>query len=100
MVAQHAAEIEEENFENEVRNLCSTIQLLVTASRETIEKPVLSNAYLDSIWTLCRVSKTMGSSVSLVGGGLTIAGGILTTLTAWAAAPLLIAGVPVIRVQL
>ena len=35
----------------------------------------------------------MGSSVSVVGGGLTIAGGILTTLTAGAAAPVLIAGI-------
>ena len=93
MVAQYEAEIEREDFENEVRNLCSTIQLLVTARRETIEKLVLSAAYLDSIWMRCRVSKTMGTSVSMVGGGLTIAGGILTTLTAGAAAPLLIAGI-------
>ena len=35
----------------------------------------------------------MGTSVSVVGGGLTIAGGILTTLTAGAAAPVLIAGI-------
>lgn len=41
----------------------------------------------------CRVSKTMGTGVSVVGGGLTIAGGILTTLTAGAAAPVLIAGI-------
>ena len=36
----------------------------------------------------------MGTGVSVVGGGLTIAGGILTTLTAGAAAPVLIAGIP------
>ena len=35
----------------------------------------------------------MGTGVSVVGGGLTIAGGILTTLTAGAAAPVLIAGI-------
>ena len=35
----------------------------------------------------------MGTSTSIVGGGLTIAGGILTTLTAGAAAPVLIAGI-------
>ena len=34
----------------------------------------------------------MGTSTSMIGGGLTIAGGILTTLTAGAAAPVLIAG--------
>ena len=35
----------------------------------------------------------MGTSVSLVGGGLTIAGGILTIATAGVAAPVLIAGI-------
>ena len=34
----------------------------------------------------------MGTSVSLVGGGLTIAGGILTVATAGVATPVLIAG--------
>ena len=38
------------------------------------------------------MTKTMGTSTSILGGGLTIAGGILTTLTAGAAAPVLIAG--------
>merc|ERR1719410_1776435 len=40
----------------------------------------------------CRVTKTMGTSTSILGGGLTIAGRILTTLAAGAAAPVLIAG--------
>jgi len=93
MAAQFEAEIEKEDFENEVRNMCSTIQLLVAARRDTITKLVASSDYLDSIWVRCRVSKTMGTGVSVVGGGLTIAGGILTTLTAGAAAPLLIAGI-------
>jgi len=93
MFAQYAAEIEKEDFEDEVRNLCTTIKLLVAARRETIAKLVASADYLDSIWMRCRVSKTMGTSVSVVGGGLTIAGGILTTLTAGAAAPVLIAGI-------
>jgi len=85
--------LKRKNFENAVRNICSTIQLLVTARRDTIEKLVMSADYLDSVWVRCRVSKTMGTGVSVVGGGLTIAGGILTTLTAGAAAPLLIAGI-------
>ena len=44
------------------------------------------------IESLSQVSKTMGTSVSLVGGGLTIAGGILTIATAGVATPVLIAG--------
>ena len=42
--------------------------------------------------SVSQVSKTMGTSVSLVGGGLTIAGGILTIATAGVATPVLIAG--------
>ena len=44
-----------------------------------------------------QVSKTMGTSVSLVGGGLTIAGGILTIATAGVATPVLIAGIHTIN---
>jgi len=86
-------EFEREDFNNDINNMCSTILLLVAARKETISKLLMSAAYLDGVWLRCRVSKTMGTSVSMVGGGLTIAGGILTTLTAGLAAPLLIAGV-------
>ena len=41
----------------------------------------------------CKISRSMGASASVVGGSLTIAGGILTLTTAGAAAPLLIAGI-------
>ena len=66
---------------------------LVEARLDTIAKLRASAEYLDSVWLRCRVSKTMGTSTSMIGGGLTIAGGILTTLTAGAAAPVLIAGI-------
>jgi len=80
-------------FQSEVLQLCENVQALVDARHDTIDKVRASAEYLDSIWLRCRVSKTMGTSVSVVGGGLTIAGGILTTLTAGAAAPVLIAGI-------
>ena len=63
------------------------------ARLDTIAKLRASAEYLDSVWLRCRVSKTMGTGTSMIGGGLTIAGGILTTLTAGAAAPVLIAGI-------
>jgi len=80
-------------FQSEVLNLCDIVQKLVAARHDTIDKIRASADYLDSLWLRCRVGKTMGTSVSVVGGGLTIAGGILTTLTAGAAAPVLIAGI-------
>ena len=41
----------------------------------------------------CKIGRSVGTSASVVGGSLTIAGGILTLTTAGAAAPLLIAGI-------
>ena len=56
-------------------------------------KSLISLEFLISaMQPLHQVSKTMGTSVSLVGGGLTIAGGILTVATAGVATPVLIAG--------
>jgi len=92
MFANYAEQLEKEDFEDEVRGLSSSIRQLVDARQETIAKLRASADYLDSIWMRCRVTKTMGTSTSILGGGLTIAGGILTTLTAGAAAPVLIAG--------
>merc|ERR1719430_973668 len=93
MFANYDAEqLEKEDFEDEVRGLSSSIRQLVDARQETIAKLRASADYLDSIWMRCRVTKTMGTSTSILGGGLTLAGGILTTLTAGAAAPVLIAG--------
>ena len=93
MFAQYAENLEKEDFEDDIRCLSSSIRQLVDARTDTISKLKASAEYLDSIWLRCRVSRTMGTSASVVGGGLTIAGGILTTLTAGAAAPILIAGI-------
>ena len=76
-----------------VLDICETVARLVEARQLTIDKLRASAAYLDSVWLRCRVTRTLGTSASVLGGGLTVAGGVLTTLTAGAAAPVLIAGV-------
>ena len=116
--AEYAEELEREDFEEDILALscsvrqlvdaryimvdfidcCSAFNLIIYLSTyayrtETIIKLRASAEYLDSVWLRCKVGKTMGTSTSIVGGGLTIAGGILTTLTAGAAAPVLIAGI-------
>ena len=90
---KYAEDLEKEDFEEDILALSCSVRQLVDARTETISRLRASAEYLDSIWLRCKLSKTMGSSVSVVGGGLTIAGGILTTLTAGAAAPVLIAGI-------
>jgi len=93
MFARYAEQLEREDFEDDILCLSSSVRQLVHARMDTIAKLRASAEYLDSIWLRCRMSRTMGTSASVVGGGLTIAGGILTTLTAGAAAPVLIAGI-------
>lgn len=93
MFARYAMQMEREDFEDEIRNLSSGIRQLIDARKDTIEKLRGSADYLDSIWLRCRVSRSVGTSASLFGGGLTIAGGILTLATLGAAAPVLIAGI-------
>ena len=47
---QYAATIEEDDFEDDVRNLSSSLHQLVGARRDTIKKLRASAEYLDSIW--------------------------------------------------
>ena len=91
--AEYAFQLECEDFEGSLYKLCNTLKQLVDAREDTIEKLLVSADYLDSLWLRCKVSRTVGTSVSVLGGGLTIAGGVLTAMTAGAAAPILIAGI-------
>ena len=47
---QYAATIEQDDFEDDVRNLSSSLHQLVGARRDTIKKLRASAEYLDSIW--------------------------------------------------
>ena len=91
--AKYAQQLERDDFESDMLRLCSSLRQVVHARLDTIAKLRASAEYLDSVWLRCRVSKTMGTSTSIVGGGLTIAGGVLTTMTAGLASPILIAGI-------
>ena len=55
LVLQASAEKARERFENEVRNICATIQLVVVARQDTIAKLERAADYLDSVWLRCRV---------------------------------------------
>ena len=91
--AKYAQQLERDDFEADILRICNSLRQVVLARLDTIVKLRASAEYLDSVWLRCRVSKTMGTSTSIVGGGLTIAGGVLTTMTAGLAAPILIAGI-------
>lgn len=48
--AEYATKIEKDDFEDDVRGLCSTLHQLVSIRTDTIEKLRLSADYLDSVW--------------------------------------------------
>ena len=48
--------------------------------------------YIDSIGKKTGMARVLGSSGGILAGGLTIAGGVMTVMTAGAAAPVLFAG--------
>lgn len=89
----YAAKLERDEFEDDVRSLSASLYQLIAAREDTIKKLRASADYLDSIWFRCKITRSLGTSASVVGGSLTIAGGILTLTTAGLAAPLLIAGI-------
>ena len=47
---------------------------------------------LDKVWKDCKMSNAIGTSSGIVGGILTVGGGIATMMTAGAATPLLLVG--------
>ena len=48
--ADYAAKLEKDDFEDDVRNLSSTLHQLVNARTDTINKLRITADYLDSIW--------------------------------------------------
>lgn len=47
---EYASKIEEDDFEDDVRNMSSSLHQLVGARRDTIKKLRASAEYLDSVW--------------------------------------------------
>ncbi|KAJ7383593.1 hypothetical protein OS493_026778 [Desmophyllum pertusum] len=52
-----------------------------------------SAAYLDQVWKDCKVASAVGSGANILGGVLSVVGGVATFMTAGVAAPLMVAGV-------
>jgi hypothetical protein len=62
---QYAARIEQDDFEDDVRNLSSSLHQLVGARRDTIKKLRTSAEYLDSVWVRCVVISLCGAQARL-----------------------------------
>ena len=85
-------EDEKQQDRRDLRELQEKTDKMNSHAKETIESLRAAAKKLDDVWKDCKISHAVGTSVGILGGLLTIGGGIATALTAGAATPLLIAG--------
>ena len=64
-------------------------------TKQTIKSLRAAARELDIVWRNCKLVHATGTTAGIVGGVLTIGGGIATVMTAGAATPLLIAGMAI-----
>lgn len=80
-------------LEKELKGFATKVEDMTLAKQKTIEHLYDTANYLDKVWRDCKIASIAGNSAGILGGLLTIGGGIATVLTAGAASPLLIAGI-------
>ena len=76
----------------EVNAIAENVQRMNVAVGNAIKNLRESADYLDQVWKDCKLASACGSSAGILGGLLTMGGGVATIMTAGAAAPLLIVG--------
>lgn len=83
---------EMEQMVQEVNAVAENVQEMNFAVENTIKNLRTTADYLDQVWKDCKFASAAGSSAGILGGLLTVGGGVAMVMTAGAAAPLLIAG--------
>ena len=81
-----------ERMVQEVNAVAENVREMNVAVGSTIKNLRSSADYLDQVWKDCKFASAAGSSAGILGGLLTVGGGVATVMTAGVAAPLLIAG--------
>ena len=90
---ENLSKIEKQQLEAQLKEFAMKVDDMDLAKRNAIEQLYATADYLDKVWWDCRIASVAGNSAGILGGVLTIGGGIATVLTAGAATPLLIAGI-------
>lgn len=90
---ENLSKIEKQQLEAQLKEFAMKVEDMDLAKRNAIEQLYATADYLDKVWWDCRIASVAGNSAGIIGGVLTIGGGIATVLTAGAATPLLIAGI-------
>ena len=76
----------QKSFKEKAEKMMSNLKKAVQSSRAAADK-------LDEVWAKHNLAHIGGTSVGILGGVLTVSGGIATLMTAGVASPLLFAGV-------
>jgi len=76
----------------EIRHLEEKLHLWREVRQKTIERLREIADYIDDVGKKTGIARVLGNSGGILAGSLTIAGGVMTVMTAGAAAPVLVAG--------
>lgn len=90
---QRLSTAQKQELEEELKGFAAKVEDMNLAKLKAIEHLYDAANYLDKVWRDCKIASLTGNSAGILGGLLTIGGGIATVLTAGAASPLLIAGI-------
>ena len=85
-------EDEKQQDRRDLKELQEKTERMNSHARETIRSLRAAAKKLDNVWRDCKTAHAVGTSVGIVGGLLSIGGGIATVMTAGTATPLLVAG--------
>ena len=85
-------EDEKQQDRRDLKELQEKTERMNSHARETIRSLRAAAKKLDNVWWDCKTAHAVGTSVGIVGGLLSIGGGIATVMTAGIATPLLVAG--------
>jgi len=93
MEIQHNwSEIEKQQAAEDLNKFKGNVKKLTSKASTTAQFLRLLADKLDEVWKDCKTAHAAGTSASIVGGLLTLGGGVATFMTAGAATPLLVLG--------
>ena len=84
---------QKQELEEELKGFATKVDDMNLAKLKAIQHLYDTADYLDKVWRDCKIASISGNSAGILGGLLTIGGGIATVMTAGAASPLLIVGI-------
>ena len=85
-------EDEKQQDKRDLKELQEKTERMNSNAKETAESLRTAAKKLDNVWRDCKTAHAVGTSFGIVGGLLSIGGGIATLMTAGTATPLLVAG--------